>query len=113
MAYRYKEFWRNGKKVRIHRYVMEQHLGRPLRSDEAVHHINGDTWDNRIENLEVMPFKEHASLSKKGKSVPPEVRAKMREKALGKIISPEQREKISLGLKQYFQSKKTMPKLGQ
>ena len=36
-----------------HRLVMERELGRFLLRREAVHHINGDTLNNRPENLEV------------------------------------------------------------
>ena len=36
-----------------HRFVMENKIGRSLKRNEEVHHINGDRTDNSIENLEL------------------------------------------------------------
>lgn len=52
----------DGKGIKEHRKVMEEYLGRELKKSEAVHHINGNKEDNRIENLMIMTHSEHSKL---------------------------------------------------
>ncbi|RLI43726.1 hypothetical protein DRO59_00045 [Candidatus Bathyarchaeota archaeon] len=46
----------------VHILVAERALGRPLKKGEVVHHINGDPFDNRRENLIIMKQAEHSRI---------------------------------------------------
>lgn len=51
--------------VREHRLVIEKTMGRYLEKLEVVHHINGNTLDNSLANLQLMTHAEHSRLHTK------------------------------------------------
>ena len=60
---RYRTMTVAGRRVYVHRWVMEQVLGRRLERREQVHHLNGNKHDNRLQNLQVVDIADHAVLT--------------------------------------------------
>lgn len=58
----------NGEKKRrtiyLHRAIVAPPYGLDLKPEEEVHHINGNTLDNRRENLEIMKRDKHGKLTR-------------------------------------------------
>ena len=101
----------DGERVKEHRHVMEVHLGRKLRSNEHVHHKNQDIHDNRLDNLEVMSISEHLRTHAIGRLLSPEIRVKISSAHTGKKLSPDHAAKIrmnNLGKKFSIETRKKM-----
>jgi hypothetical protein len=56
-----------GQYVYNSRKVMSEHLGRKLLSSEIVHHIDGNSLNDSIDNLKIMSSEEHGRLHNLGK----------------------------------------------
>ena len=60
-----------GKRIYEHRLIMQQTLGRELLSSEFVHHKDGNTLNNSLENLELISDgrSAHAKLHSNNRSL--------------------------------------------
>lgn len=55
-----------GNKVREHRLIMENLIGRKLKDNEVVHHIDGDGLNNNLDNLMLTTISNHRKLHMEG-----------------------------------------------
>ena len=88
--------------IKRHRFVMEKHLGRKLKDNEDVHHINGDKTDNSIGNLKVINHSEHTRITNRNRDY---------KTGYKMDLIDEERERRSNVLKQWHK-KKALNKAG-
>jgi len=50
--------------IKLHRYLMEVKIGRPLMATEIVHHKDEDKLNNCIDNLQIVSRSEHNKIHK-------------------------------------------------
>jgi hypothetical protein len=65
-----------GREQLLHRQMWIDANG-PIPAGYAIHHINGDALDNRVENLACVPLREHAKQHAQERAADPNFSAKM------------------------------------
>lgn len=60
----YKRIYINRKRIFEHQYIWTQHNKIPIPQGNVIHHINKNKLDNRIENLDCIPLRDHIKLHK-------------------------------------------------
>jgi hypothetical protein len=80
--------------VRRARRKIAEKLGRPLNSNEVVHHKNKKRDDDRLRNLQLMTVAGHLRHHHIGRKVSPEIRMKMSASARA-LLTPAERKRRS------------------
>jgi DNA-binding transcriptional regulator YiaG len=83
----YKTICINGKQKRLHRYLIEQKIGRELGYNEIVHHKDRNILNNDLDNLELITRAEHMAMHTEIKDAA--IRAKKKYE-----IDPEEIKKL-------------------
>ena len=65
MSHKYIRAWKDGKNVYQHRLIWEKAHG-AIPKDMTIDHINGNTKDNRLENLQVLSLYDNQLRSRRG-----------------------------------------------
>lgn len=60
----YIQSYANGKSKRKHQIIMENHIGRELKENEVIHHIDGNKRNNDLSNLMLVTREEHTKIHK-------------------------------------------------
>lgn len=81
-------------KVLLHRWVYQLAHG-PIQKGFSVHHLDGNTKNNRLSNLELMETKRHLSLHNKGKKLTQEQKDGIAHRTTELFKDPEFRKKFS------------------
>lgn len=96
------------KYARLKKEIYEE---RKFRIDEHVHHVDGDTLNDKIKNLEVMKGSEHISLTHKGKHLSKETKIKISNAKYGKCFSEEHKKNLSISHKGKHPTEETKKKM--
>jgi HNH endonuclease/NUMOD3 motif len=90
----------------LQRFKIEEATGKPVPKGMIVHHKNGNHYDNRIENLQVVTPAEHNKIHftghaspNKGRKMSLEQRKKISESRKGYVMPEEQKKHLSKVLK--------------